>query len=528
VLFRSSSSTLIHLANPLSDFSMVPNSTIVPVDTSAGSGTDTINLASVNGFSGAVNLACTPASGVTCSISPASAGLASGGSGTATLTVNVPATTAEGNYNVVITGQDAATGQYIHTLAIQTVVTGSTPGFTLANSGNLSLDAGINTSNTATISVTPSGKFTGTVELSCAVTAPTGAISPATCGVPASVTISGLTAQTATLTVSTTSTTTGGAYTVTVTGTAGTMTETTVATATVSVPSFGMSNGGSVNIGTAGTSGTSAITVTPSYGFTGTVALSGAVTTSPSGAASLPTIAFATNPVVISGTAAQASTMTVSTTASTTPGTYAVTVTGAAAPDTATTVVAVTVGTPSFTLANTTTSASPLTIAATGETTGNATTITVTPSGGFTGTVSLTCAVTSSPTGASHLPSCGISPASLTNFSGSTPQSSTLTISTTAATALNKPMKLFWPTTGGAVLALAFFFGIPKRRRNWLAILGLLVLFVSVVGIGCGGAGSAGGGGFSNPGTTTGPYTVTVTATSGTATQTTAVYVNVQ
>jgi hypothetical protein len=77
-------------------------------------------------------------------------------------------------------------------------------------------------------------------------------------------------------------------------------------------------------------------------------------------------------------------------------------------------------------------------------------------------------------------------------------------------------MKLFWPSTGGAVLALAFFVGIPRRRRNWLAKLGLLVLFVTLAGIGCGGGASGGGGGgTSNPGTSTGSYTVTVTGTSG-------------
>ena len=76
-------------------------------------------------------------------------------------------------------------------------------------------------------------------------------------------------------------------------------------------------------------------------------------------------------------------------------------------------------------------------------------------------------------------------------------------------------MKLFWPSTGGAVLALVFFFGIPKRRRNWLAMLSLLVLFVSGVVIGCGGGGVSGGGGSnpSNPGTSAGTYTVTMTGT---------------
>ena len=44
---------------------------------------------------------------------------------TATLTINVPAGTANGNYNVLVTGKDAATGEFIHTLAITADVTGS-------------------------------------------------------------------------------------------------------------------------------------------------------------------------------------------------------------------------------------------------------------------------------------------------------------------------------------------------------------------------------------------------------------------
>jgi hypothetical protein len=99
-------------------------------------------------------------------------------------------------------------------------------------------------------------------------------------------------------------------------------------------------------------------------------------------------------------------------------------------------------------------------------------------------------------------------------------------VNTTAATtSLNQTKKLFWPSAGGVALALVLFFGIPKRRRNWLAMLGLLVFFVTVAGMGCGGGSGGGGGG--NSGTTAGTYTVTVTGTSGTGasaiTQTTAV-----
>jgi subtilase family serine protease len=154
-----------------------------------------------------------------------------------------------------------------------------------------------------------------------------------------------------------------------------------------------------------------------------------------------------------------------------------------------------------------------------GATVGNTSTIAVTPSNGFTGMVSLTCAIT--PAAANDPATCNILPSSVT-ISGSTPQTATLTVSTTLATALNQPFKLFWPSAGGATLALAFLFRIPKRRRNWLAMLGLFCLLVSIAGIGCasgnagtGGGGGGGGGGSSNSGTTAGTYTITITGTSG-------------
>src|SRR6185312_15592622 len=59
--------------NPLSDFSMVAQNDQVSVTAGSGTaGTATIGLASINGFSGPVNLSCTAAAGVGCSVSPSS------------------------------------------------------------------------------------------------------------------------------------------------------------------------------------------------------------------------------------------------------------------------------------------------------------------------------------------------------------------------------------------------------------------------------------------------------------------------
>ena len=162
-----------------------------------------------------------------------------------------------------------------------------------------------------------------------------------------------------------------------------------------------------------------------------------------------------------------------------------------------------------------------------GATAGNTSTIAVTPSNGFTGIVSLTCAIT--PAAANDPATCNILPSSVT-ISGSTTQTATLTVSTTGATALNKPFKLFWPSAGGATLALAFLFGIPRRRRNWMAMLGVFCLLVSIAGIGCGGGStnSGGGGGTSIPGTTAGTYTITITGTSGSTVVTNTAVLTVQ
>jgi hypothetical protein len=171
---------------------------------------------------------------------------------------------------------------------------------------------------------------------------------------------------------------------------------------------------------------------------------------------------------------------------------------------------------PSFALTN----GSSITVSP-GAITGNTSVVTVTPAGGFTGAVAMTCAITSLPSGASDLPTCSLAASSVT-ITGATAQTDVLTVSTTpATTALNKPAKPFWQPAGGAVLALLAFFGVPARRRKWLSMVGLLIVFVSVAAIGCGSSssGGGGGGGTSNPGTTAGTYSVTVTGTptSGTA-----------
>jgi trimeric autotransporter adhesin len=120
------SSTTVSLSNPLSDFTMVPVSSIVPLAAS-GSVTDTLNVAATNGFSGSVSLTCTPpagVSGLSCSpnsSNPASVSLSgSGTSATQTITITSSGATA-GNYQFLITGNSTA-GPTVHTLAVTAAV----------------------------------------------------------------------------------------------------------------------------------------------------------------------------------------------------------------------------------------------------------------------------------------------------------------------------------------------------------------------------------------------------------------------
>jgi hypothetical protein len=198
-------------------------------------------------------------------------------------------------------------------------------------------------------------------------------------------------------------------------------------------------------------------------------------------------------------------------------------------------------GTTYGTISNfTTTTAQAFTIAGTsltvtkGATTGNTSTITVTPLNEFAGTVALSCAIT--PTAASDPATCSLTPASVT-LSGTTAQTTTLSVYTTAATscsALADPMHrgFPWHAAGGAVLACVLLFGIPARRRSWRTMLGMLALFLTLTGgiLACGGGGGGGGSTCNvvNPGTTAGAYTITVTGTSGSSTATGTVALTVQ
>jgi hypothetical protein len=267
-----------------------------------------------------------------------------------------------------------------------------------------------------------------------------------------------------------------------------------------------------------GSSTTSSVTITPSGGFTGSVALTCSVTAGASGATNIPTCSVSAAPA-ISGTTAVTSTLTINTQATTSTGAYTVTVMGTAGGVSETTTVPVTIVLPAvFTLSGTA-----ATVASAGGSTTS--TITVTPSGGFTGTVTLACAVTSSPAGAMDPPTCTAAPPAVISTAGAV--TSTITISTTgpSTAALHYPARRDFSIGGGA-LAAFLVFCLPFRRRRWQSLLSLVLLSaMAALCVGC--VSGVPANDPSNAGTTPGSYVITVTGTSGTASVTTTVNLTV-
>jgi len=189
-----------------------------------------------------------------------------------------------------------------------------------------------------------------------------------------------------------------------------------------------------------------------------------------------------------------------------------------------------TLAVPSFTLAGTAVSLDP------GATTGNTSTITLSPLAGFTGKVTLTAAITSKPAGAQELPTLSFGSSSPVSITGASAVKATLTITTTAPTSatLELPRDHVSIGTLAASLAFGLIFGIgiciPTRGRTRRTRLGsLLFLVILAPGLlSCGGGTGSGNSGSSTPGTTPGTYVVTVTGTSGSITATGTVALTVQ
>ncbi|MHB8652702.1 MAG: Ig-like domain repeat protein [Terriglobia bacterium] len=148
-------------------------------------------------------------------------------------------------------------------------------------------------------------------------------------------------------------------------------------------------------------------------------------------------------------------------------------------------------------------------------------TLTVSPTNGFTGTVSFTCAVPAAMSEAT----CSLAPASVT-----TTGTTTLTVTTTAPHAAT----VFFHGPGwfvggcAAIIICLLLLSIPAKRRQWKTALGLASVVILAAGIiACGGGSSSSPPPTTDPGTPVGTYIVTVTATSGSLSHTSNVSVTV-
>jgi hypothetical protein len=119
--------------------------------------------------------------------------------------------------------------------------------------------------------------------------------------------------------------------------------------------------------------------------------------------------------------------------------------------------------------------------------------VTVAGSGGYTGTVTLSCVLTSSPAGATALPTCSVAGSAVSLSSTVTTGTANVSVNTTAPTsgALQAApcggSKLFKTAGGSAVLALVIFF-MPGCTRKWKHMLAacMLMTAIGLAGIGCG------------------------------------------
>ncbi len=259
------------------------------------SATDTITITPANGFTGNVTFTATGLpSGVTATFAanPAAA--------STVLTLSASSTaTAGGPVSVTVNGVSG-------TIASSTTVmltVNVPPSFTLVASP-ATVSVAQTATATGTVTITSLGGFNGTVALA-ATGLPTGVTASFAAGTTAGTQVVTFTASAAATIV--------GPVTVTISGTSGTLAaSTTVALSVIPTPSFTFSGADITVHHGAGILNSSVISIAATNGFTGTVALTCAIT--PTAASNPPTCTLSPTSVTLTGTTAQTSTLTVTTT----------------------------------------------------------------------------------------------------------------------------------------------------------------------------------------------------------------------
>ena len=265
---------------------------------------------------------------------------------------------------------------------------------------------------TYTVNITPSGGFNGPVNLGASGT-PSGA--------SAAFNPNNTTGSSSTMTVTTSSTTPTGSYALTITGVSSSLTRTTTVTLVVQAaptPDFSIAATPSGQTVIQGASTIYTATVTPSNGFTGTVTFS--VSGVPSGGSG----SFNPTSVTTSGN----STLTVTTSTTTPAGSYPLTITGASGSLSRTTSVTLVVQAapkPDFSLSVSPSSQTVIRGA------GTSYTVNITPSGGFTGGVTLSASGLPSGATASFSPSSATSSSTMSVTASSTTPAGTYVLTIT-------------------------------------------------------------------------------------------------
>jgi len=431
----------------------------------------------------------------------------------------VPASDLAAGSNVIGVSYGGDSNYQSASNSVSVTLAGETGSFTLAGPSQPLVVEASQTGST-TISITPANGFTGAVSFTCTVSAAPSGHTP-TCGAVAA-TVYGSFGATSAVTVATYADTPAGNYTITVTGAGGGQSQSvTIPMQVTTGPGIALTAAdSSISLASVGQSASDTLSIAPLQGFTGTVALNCVISPVPSsGKAPGCTLPGS----VTLGAATQTATLQIGSDATTAPGSYTAAITATSGSVQATLALPLTVqGAAASAGFGLSAASGTISIASAGQSATD--TLTIRPSGGFTGTVQLSCAVTG---GSASAPGCTVpTTASVTGAEVVNAMLTVNTASPSTALAANESRKL-GERAGGIVLGCLLLFFVPKRRV-W-GRLGLLLLTAGALAItACGGNGHSGTGTGGSSGTPAGSYTVTVTAMSGSITATTQVSLTVQ